>query len=163
MSVGYCHVSALPNLELKIPPDLVALVVAALMWLTSAVTPGLSYPLLVRIVVAGVLAVAGAGLIIDARMMLARARTTWQPGTPGRTAALVTGGVYRFSRNPIYLGMLLILVGWATALMSPVALGVSALFVPYMDRFQIGPEERVLSALLGQSYRDYLSAVRRWL
>jgi protein-S-isoprenylcysteine O-methyltransferase Ste14 len=152
-----------PDLELKIPPDAVALVVAALMWLASTVTPDLSFPLLVRILVAGVLAVAGAGLIIDARVMLGRARTTWQPGTPGRTAALVTGGVYRFSRNPMYLGMLLILVGWAAALMSPVALGVSVCFVPYMDRFQIGPEERVLSALLGQSYRDYLSGVRRWL
>jgi protein-S-isoprenylcysteine O-methyltransferase Ste14 len=151
------------NLELKIPPDVVALVVAALMWLASAVTPELAFPLLVRILVAGVPAVVGAGLIIDARVMLGRARTTWQPSTPGRTAALVTGGVYRFSRNPMYLGMLLILVGWAVALMSPVALGVSALFVPYMDRFQIGPEERVLSALLGQSYRDYLSGVRRWL
>jgi protein-S-isoprenylcysteine O-methyltransferase Ste14 len=152
-----------PDLELKIPPDIVALLIAALMWLASAVTPDLSFPLLVRILVSGVLAVAGAGLIIDARVMLGRARTTWQPGTPGRTAALVTGGVYRFSRNPMYLGMLLILVGWAAALMSPVALGISVLFVPYMDRFQIGPEERVLSALLGQSYRDYLSGVRRWL
>jgi len=151
------------DLELKIPPDVVALVLAALMWLASAVTPGLSFPLLVRVLVAGVPAVVGAGLIIDARVMLGRARTTWQPGTPGRTAALVTGGVYRFSRNPMYLGMLLILVGWAAALMSPVALGVSAVFVPYMDRFQIWPEERVLSALLGQSYRDYLSGVRRWL
>ena len=153
----------MPDLELKIPPDIVALLIAALMWLASAVTPDLSFPLLVRILVSGVLAVAGAGLIIDARVMLGRARTTWQPGTPGRTAALVTGGVYRFSRNPMYLGMLLILVGWAAALMSPVALGISVLFVPYMDRFQIGPEERVLSALLGQSYRDYLSGVRRWL
>jgi len=152
-----------PDLELKIPPDVVALVVAVLMWLASAVTPDLSFPPLVRILVAGVPAVAGAGLIIDARVMLGRAGTTWQPGTPGRTATLVTGGVYRFSRNPMYLGMLLILVGWAAALMSPVALGVSVVFVPYMDRFQIRPEERVLSALLGQSYRDYLSEVRRWL
>ena len=153
----------MPNPELKIPPDVVALVVAALMWLASAVTPDLPFPLLVRILVAGVPAVAGAGLIIDARVMLGRARTTWQPGTPERTAALVTGGVYRFSRNPMYLGMLLILVGWAAALMSPAALGVSVVFVPYMDRFQIRPEERVLSALLGQRYRDYLSEVRRWL
>ena len=108
-------------------------------------------------------AVVGAGLIVGARVMLARARTTWRPGIPGRRVTLVSGGVYRFSRNPMYLGMQLLLLGWAAALMSPVALGVSVLFIPYMDRFQTGPEERALSALFGQSYRDYLSAVRRWL
>jgi protein-S-isoprenylcysteine O-methyltransferase Ste14 len=152
-----------PNLELKIPPDVVALVVAALMWLASAVTPDLSFPLLVRTLVAGVLLVAGAGLIIDARVKLGRARTTWQPGTPERTAALVTGGVYRFSRNPMYLGMLLGLIGWAVLLASPLALMVSGGFALYMNRFQIGPEERTLSTLLGHEYRDYVAHVRRWV
>ena len=95
--------------------------------------------------------------------MLSRANTTWKPATPGRTSCLVTTGVYGFTRNPMYLGTLLILLGWAVVLESPFALVLPAAFIFYMNRFQIRPEERTLSALLGRDYSDYLRHVRRWL
>lgn len=151
------------GLELKVPPDVVALVVAALMWLASVVAPRLAVPMSLRLSVAAVLIAAGAGVIVGARVMFRRARTTWNPTAPGRTTRLVTAGVYGFTRNPMYFGMLLILLGWAVVLASLSALTLSAVFVLYMNRFQIRPEERTLSAILGQDYRDYLRQVRRWL
>ncbi len=110
-----------------------------------------------------ILIVIGTALIVAARVALDRAGTTWHPTEPGRTTALVTSGVYRFSRNPTYLGMEIVLLSWAVMLASPAAALVSALFVVYIDRFQIRPEEMVLSVSLGQEYGDYARRVRRWV
>ena len=151
------------RLELKLPPDVVWLAVAALMGLASAITPGLAIAMMLRIGVAVPFVAIGTAIIVNARVMLDRAHTTWHPSAPGRTTSLVTTGVYRYSRNPIYLGMFLVLLGWAVLLANPVALALSATFVLYIDRFQIVPEERSLSAALGDDYRDYAARVRRWV
>lgn len=105
----------------------------------------------------------GIAIVVDARVTLDRARTTWHPSVPERTTSLVTTVVYRYSRNPIYLGMFLVLVGWAVLLASPAALGLSATFVLCIDRFQIVPEERSLLTVAGDDYRDYADRVRRWV
>lgn len=151
------------GLELKVPPDVVWLAVGAIMWLASKVTSGLAVTLPLRLLVAAACVAVGVGCIVGARVILDRAHTTWHPTAPERTTSLVRGGVFRFSRNPTYLGMLLVLVGWAVVLANPLALVLSAIFALWMDRFQIRPEERVLSPLLGQEYRDYVSEVRRWV
>ncbi len=151
------------GLELKVPPDVVWLLVAALMWVATATTPGLDVTTASRAAAAGLLIAGGVVLIVAARVSLERADTTWHPTEPERTTALVTGGPFRYSRHPMYLGMLLVLIGWAGALASPLALALSAIFVLYMNRFQIGPEERVLTAIIGDEYREYVCRVRRWL
>jgi hypothetical protein len=92
-----------------------------------------------------------------------RAKTTINPFKPQNSTALVTSGVYRFTRNPMYLGLTLIVLGWATFLCSVWALAGPVLFVLYISRFQIEPEERILSAKFGAAYSDYVSRVRRWL
>ncbi len=151
------------GLELKVAPDVVWLLVAASMWLSSALTRGIAVPAAVRIVLAGSFFAAGIALIVAARVELDRAHTTWHPSEPGRTTSLVTAGAFRCSRNPTYLGMWLVLVGWAVVLANLLALAVTFAFMLYLTRFQIVPEERVLSALLGDQYRQYASQVRRWL
>ena len=151
------------RLELKIPPDVVCVLVVALMWLASMRTPRLNLPSPIRVGVTVGLTVTGIWLMVGARILLDQAKTTWRPMIPGRSTSLVSTGVYRLSRNPIYLGMLLVMLGLGVALASPAALAISAVFVLYLDRFQIGPEERVLSAILGREYLDYLASVRRWL
>jgi len=151
------------SLELRIPPDVVWVVVAGLMWLASRVTAGFGAAESLRRPLALLLLAIGVGFIVAGRIALNRAGTTWRSTEPGRTTALVTSGVYRLSRNPIYLGMEIVLLGWAVALASPAAALVSALFVAYMTRFQIRPEELVLSVSLGQDYRDYSKRVRRWV
>ena len=151
------------RLELKVPPDVVWMLVAGLMWLASAMTPRLDLSFRLRVTAAVVLAVVGVYLMVSARVALGRVNTTWHPMTPGQATSLVTSGVFGLSRNPIYLGMLLVLFGWAVALSSPAALVLSVVFVPYLDLFQIGPEERALSAVLGEEFLDYRARVRRWI
>jgi protein-S-isoprenylcysteine O-methyltransferase Ste14 len=151
------------RLELKVPPDVVWVLVAGLMWLVSLRTPRLDVASPIRVGTAVALTVVGVWLVVSARMSLERANTTWRPMTPGQATALVDTGVYRVSRNPVYLGMLFVMLGLAVALSSPAALALSAVFVLYIDRFQIEPEERALSAVLGREYLDYQGRVRRWL
>ena len=151
------------RLELKIPPDVVWVLVAGLMWLASLRTPKLDLPSPIRIGLAVVLTVVGIWFMVSARASLEKANTTWRPMSPGQTKSLVSSGVYRASRNPIYLGMLLVMLGFAVALSSLAALAVSAVFVLYIDRFQIQPEERALSSVLGDEYLDYRARVRRWI
>jgi len=151
------------RLELKLPPDLVALVVAALMWLVSKVTPTLDWPVAYRVLVVSVLFVAGSILIVAARVAFAKADTTFSPIAPERSRHLVTTGVYRLTRNPMYVGTLLVLLALAAHLSNPAAAVVALAYVIYMDRFQIWPEERVLRNRFGAEYAHYTHTVRRWV
>ncbi|MDO8964399.1 MAG: isoprenylcysteine carboxylmethyltransferase family protein [Coriobacteriia bacterium] len=85
------------------------------------------------------------------------------PMSPQSATTLVTTGIYRFTRNPMYLADLLFLLSWGTYLGSPVALLGAPAFVLYIDRFQISVEERVMAELFGQQYEEYRALVRRWL
>jgi protein-S-isoprenylcysteine O-methyltransferase Ste14 len=82
---------------------------------------------------------------------------------PEAATRLVTGGVYGWTRNPMYLGWLPILAGWAAYLQHPLSLLVVPLFMLYLTRFQIVPEERALSAKFGEQFDAYRQRVRRWL
>jgi protein-S-isoprenylcysteine O-methyltransferase Ste14 len=92
-----------------------------------------------------------------------RAKTTVNPIKPASTSSLVLTGPYRFSRNPMYLGQLLLLLGWATFLANGVAYLFAPVFVLYINRFQIVPEERSLCAKFGAEFLAYKARVGRWL
>jgi protein-S-isoprenylcysteine O-methyltransferase Ste14 len=116
-----------------------------------------------RLVVALALVLAGALVAAAGVVAFRRHKTTVNPFTPDQSSSLVTMGVYRFSRNPMYLGFLLALAGWAVYLASwPAALWLPA-FVLYMNRFQIQPEERALLERFGQQFVTYSKTTRRWL
>lgn len=151
------------RLESKVPPPVVAILVGAVMWLASMATPSLRLGVPIPFAVA--LAVALAGITVEGlgALELLRHRTTVNPLEPCNTSTLVTGGVYRFTRNPIYLGDLLILIGWGLYLSNPLAIVLAFLFVPYISRFQMVPEERALSELFGASYAEFKARVRRWV
>jgi protein-S-isoprenylcysteine O-methyltransferase Ste14 len=150
------------RLELKVPPDVVALVVGGLMWLVSTVTSSPAVSVAYRVLVAIVLSVVGIVLIVSARVAFAKADTTFSPIAPDRSSHLVTAGVYHVTRNPMYLGTQLVLLAIAALLSNPVAVVVALSYIAYMDRFQIRPEERVLRARFGSVYEDYTRSVRRW-
>ena len=92
-----------------------------------------------------------------------RAGTTVNPLHPENASALVVRGIYRLTRNPMYLGMLILLVGWAVLLANFIPWIFLPGFVLYMNRFQIGPEERMLASMFGNDFTLYRSRVRRWL
>ena len=116
-----------------------------------------------RVALAVILAFVGFSIDIAGVLSFLRAKTTIHPMKPGATSALVTSGVYALSRNPMYVGLLIVLVAWAMYLASVWTLAGPAAFVLYINRFQIMPEERTLAAAFGDSYSSYKRAVRRWL
>lgn len=149
-------------LENRIPPPIVAGIFAALMWLVSRYVPGLEQESSMRTGVALVPLVVGAVVCLSGVVSFRRAKTTVNPLKPETASSLVASGVFRYSRNPMYLGFALILVAWAAFLSSPIALLGVVGFVLYINRFQIAPEERALTSLFGQEFVEYKLRVRRW-
>jgi len=133
------------------------------MWFASSLVSPVVVPFGVRVGVALALLVIGQSISISGMMSFRRAKTTMNPIKPGAASSLVSSGVYRFTRNPMYLGLSVTLLGWAMFLSNPLALLAVPLFVLYINRFQIDPEERVLSSLFGAEYAAYKEKVRRWL
>ena len=150
-------------LELKIPPPFVAVLVGTAMWFASRGGPSIELPLLARAFAFIAIALVGGATALAADLEFKRAKTTINPFKPENTSALVTSGIFRFTRNPMYVGLTLILLGWAAFLCSAWALAGPVVFVFYISRYQIAPEERVLSSKFGAEYAAYASRVRRWL
>ncbi len=150
-------------LELKLPP-LAQLALAALaMWGVARAgwASDFRLPSLRGVAVGAALAgiAAEAGAIVSFR----RAQTTMNPLTPGKATRLVVTGIYRWTRNPMYVGLLMWLVAWALFLGHALAWGGLPLFVLTMNRLQIAPEERAMTALFGAEYAAYCAHVRRWV
>jgi protein-S-isoprenylcysteine O-methyltransferase Ste14 len=133
------------------------------MWTVAHLPPILPLPTLVRLPVAAALGAIGVAIAVGGVMSFRRAKTTVNPLKPETSAALVSSGVYSFTRNPMYLGMLLALFAWAAYLSSIWSLVGPILFALFITRFQIVPEERVLDRLFGAAFAEYKKRVRRWL
>lgn len=151
------------SLELRIPPPLVALLVAGAMWAVAAVAPLLDMPAFPRHAAAAAIALAGLVCSLAGIVSFRRAHTTVNPMKPQTSSSLVVSGIYRVTRNPMYLGLGCVLAAWTVLLSSAWALLGPVAFVLYMNRFQIGPEEKALSTLFGADYAAYRARVRRWL
>lgn len=150
-------------LELKVPPVLLFAVLAAAMYGLTRALPVWAVTLPWRVGAAVTFAATGIAIALAGVAEFRRSQTTVHPQHPERTSVVVTGGVYRWTRNPMYLGLLLALLGWAIFLANPAAVAGLVAFVAWMNRFQIVPEERLLSEKFGPAYASYLVSVRRWL
>ena len=152
------------KLELRVPPVVVVLACAAAMWLIARALGPSVLRIESRVAIAAALALVGIALAVFGIREFRAARTTVNPMHPEQAAAMVTGGVYRMTRNPMYLGMFCLLAAWA-AWLGQVAPPVVVLpvFVLYMNRFQIQPEERALAQRFGPAFREYAARVRRWI
>lgn len=152
--------------ELRLPPPVIDGLCALVMWaLARALPQAQLWPQgqLWATVAALVLAALGGALALAGLAHFARARTTFNPLAPQHTRALVTDGVYRITRNPMYLGMLLVLAGWALWLGNAASWLGLPLSVALLTWLQILPEERFLRARFGAAFDDYLRRTRRWL
>jgi protein-S-isoprenylcysteine O-methyltransferase Ste14 len=105
----------------------------------------------------------GLGVDFWAVVSFVRERTTVNPVHPDRTSRLVVSGLYRLSRNPMYLGLVLSLCGWAWLLGSPICLGLVWLFARVLVIVQIAPEEAALREKFGDTYLNYSKRVNRWI
>lgn len=151
------------RLEKRIPPALATLICALLMALLAHLLPPVEMAWAWRLGAALASSALGAGVCLAGVAAFRRARTTVNPLVPEQASALVQAGIYRHTRNPMYLGFALLLVAWAALLGAPLALLAVAGFVLYLDRFQIVPEERALAGLFGADYTRYRERVRRWV
>lgn len=151
------------RLELKIPPAALVLLFALVMWIVSKMASWAIVQIPGKEWVAFALWMAGAALIGAGITALISAKTTANPLTPELSASIVTTGVYGLSRNPMYAGFLLMLAAWAAFLENIFPALLLPLFVLYMNRFQIIPEEKVLLNKFGEAYVRYLKSVRRWI
>lgn len=150
-------------LELKIPPAMLAAGLALLMWLTPFIAPSLWFSFPWQSAVMWLVTIPGMAITILGALAFRREETTVDPTRPEMASSLVVTGIYRFSRNPMYLGFLLVLIGWSLHIGNSLAFVALPVFFIYMTRFQIIPEERALYAKFGSSYSDYQRSVRRWL
>ena len=150
-------------LEHRIPPPIVGALAALGMWWLARQSAPPSLPFGVRVGLAVVLVLIGLAFLAPAGAAFRRARTTVNPLKPEAASALVVAGVYRFTRNPMYVGFAALLLAWAAWLAAPLALLGPAVFVAYLTRFQILPEERALRERFGESFEAYCRQVRRWL
>ena len=151
------------SLELRIPPAVIGVFLGAAMAATSHFMPAFDFAVPAGRFIATGLAVAGVGIAILGVASFRRARTTVNPLRPEAASALVVSGIYRLTRNPMYLGMLLVLLSWGVFLANALALLFATAFIPLMNRLQIAPEERILATTFGSAFTTYQSAVRRWL
>ena len=153
----------MPSLEHKIPPPVIGALVAAAMWSVSAVGPQFPIASGPKYAAVAILAVAGVAFDLLGLLAFRAFRTTVNPLKPERASAMVTSGVYRVSRNPMYVGMVLLLLAWAVNLSALLPFAGPPIFVLYITRFQIQSEERVLKGIFGEEYSAYAARVRRWL
>ena len=151
------------RLELRIPPLVVTLGFAVAMFGLARAAPGLSIVLPGHVPSALVLTSLGGVVAAAGVIAFRRERTTVNPMTPHAASSVVCSGIYRVSRNPMYLGFLLALAGWAAYLSNAASALLLPVFVLYMNTFQIEPEERALLAKFGPSFAQYMSRVRRWV
>lgn len=151
------------NFANKIPPAIVTLLSFFMMWGIASfklfeldwihvLSPYLSVILLILSIL----------LLLFASCSFYKSKTSFNPISPENASSLVTSGVYRISRNPMYAGFLLLLVAWWLYLGELLSVIGCHFFMSYLNKFQIESEERVLEKLFGEEYRLYKSRVRRW-
>lgn len=150
-------------MKLKAPPVLQVFFFGFLMWLLKSVTKvthfnfayqeELSWIIFILAMVIGLLAV----------YSFRKARTSVDPLHPEKASKLVVKGLYNYTRNPMYLALLLVLLAFFLRLGSLYNIITMALYVLYITEFQIKPEEKALTELFGEQYLEYKSKVRRWI
>ncbi len=133
------------------------------MWVGARVAPSAGFSLPARPAIALGLAAVGVGVAVAGVVSFRLVKTTVNPLKPETASSLVVSGIYRVTRNPMYLGALIVLIGWAVFLANALGFFLVPSFVLYLNRFQIGPEEKALTALFDSEFTAYCARVRRWL
>lgn len=153
------------SLETRVPPPIVGLVIAVVMWALNGIVPrpGFGIGSALGSIAALLIALAGIVVLVPAVAAFRRVGTTINPLNVTQASSLVTTGIYAYTRNPMYLGMALVLLAWAIWLGSLIAFAGPLIFVVWITRFQILPEERAVAAKFGAEFAAYRAVTRRWI
>lgn len=148
-------------MKLKLPPPILFLFGVAVIACLPTFPPVFSG--IVRIGLCSALSVIGAIFASAGFFAFIRQKTTLSPQSPEQSTTLITTGIFRISRNPMYLSLVVWLVAWSIWCESPLGIIVILLFVLYLNRFQIKPEEQALERKFGRTFLQYKQSVRRWI
>lgn len=151
------------SLELKVPSVAQVIIIAIVMYSISKTMPSLQFSFNGSTLIAVGLIVLGLCIGMMGIAQFRKAQTTPNPQALDRVSSLVTSGIYQYSRNPMYLGLVLALFGWGFYLSHVLPFVLVPVFMLYMTRFQIQPEERMMARKFGNDYQAYLMRVRRWI
>jgi protein-S-isoprenylcysteine O-methyltransferase Ste14 len=151
------------TLENKIPPPLITAIFALIMWLLSSLVTLITINAELQMAAVAFVVIVAALFLISAVVSFHLAKTTVNPLQPESASLLVVSGVFKISRNPMYVGFTLLLLAWNIYLSAPVLLIMVLLFTAIITRFQIIPEERAMLKLFGDQFTAYQQSVRRWL
>jgi protein-S-isoprenylcysteine O-methyltransferase Ste14 len=150
-------------LENRVPPIIVMAVAALVAYLASLQLPLISIDKEISTPLGLMFSLMGVCLIASGAIEFKRHKTTVDPTKPNKATSLVASGIYKLSRNPMYLGIAAFLIAFAFFMQSLFILLSLPLFILYMTRYQIVPEERAMLSLFGEQYQQYKAKVRRWL
>ncbi|MCK0147017.1 isoprenylcysteine carboxylmethyltransferase family protein [Arenibacter sp. F26102] len=149
-------------MKLKIPPIVVTFLFGLFMYLLAKYLPVGYFEFFGRYYLMFFLCFLALLIGIVSLFQFFRAKTSRDPLAPAKTSRLVTSGLYQYSRNPMYLALLLLLLAWGLYLGNAFNTLLAAGFVFYMNTFQIIPEEEVLANKFGKEFHKYCVMVRRW-
>ncbi|MBR9855197.1 MAG: isoprenylcysteine carboxylmethyltransferase family protein [Algicola sp.] len=149
-------------MKMKVPPALVMLIFGGVMYVLDRFLPVGEFDFFGKQELAMILSGLGVLVILISVIQFFIKKTTMDPLNPKKTRKLVTNGIYSFTRNPMYLGMLLFLLAFGLKLGNAFNTLVAAGFVSYMNKFQIQPEEEMLQQKFGKEYGFYCKLTRRW-
>lgn len=147
----------------KIPPPILLLITGVVMWFVARSEFAAPITIPYALIIALVCASSGLLIAVMAFRRFNSADTTIDPLHPEEASSLVRSGIFSRTRNPMYLGLMLILSAWMIWLASLTNVLVLVAFVVLITELQIKPEEAALRILFGSSYDDYCRDVRRWL
>ena len=145
----------------KIPPPIVTLFFGLCIYLSRSYFPEFSFSILNSL--STISFVLGITVFATAVSSFKRQNTTVNPISIEKASSLVVDGVFKYSRNPMYLGMLFILLGLTFKFNLIGGLLFTSLFMIFISIFQIKPEEAAMEKLFDQEWKDYIKNVRRWL
>jgi protein-S-isoprenylcysteine O-methyltransferase Ste14 len=148
-------------LNTKIPPPIVTATFGLIIYFSKSFSPVYSFDNSNLISV--IFLLFGLGIFSAAVQSFKKHKTTINPLSPDKASSLVNSGIFSYSRNPMYLGMLLILLSVSFKFNISVGLFISFLFKIYITRFQIIPEEEAMVKLFGEEFIVYKNQTRRWI
>ena len=146
------------SLDTKIPPPIVTIIILSIIYLFDINEYNLNTDILSVVTL-----FIGIIFIISAVIQFVNRKTTVNPTKPHKTTTLVITGTYKITRNPMYLGMLLIIISYAFYKTSIISLILIPFFIFYINKFQIEPEEFEMRKKFGKEYEDHCKKVDRWI
>lgn len=149
-------------MKVKIPPALVTTAFAVFMYLLARFLPVGEFDFFGRTQLTYAALVMAFLIAMIALLQFWKTKTTIDPLQPDKASRLVSNGIFNYTRNPMYLALLLVLIAWGLYLGNAFNTLLAAGFVYYMNHFQIRREEKALSEKFGKEYQLYCKAVRRW-